>query len=438
MEYTDFTKLNLSGFCGGSFNCGCSAEHSVSTKKILLRGSARQQAAACAAEAQPSGHILFACADDMYGSCARDFERTLAGTHLVSTVRFPERFRPSVQSSARLVKHSEDVRLIVSYGGGAVTDVAKYAATITGLPHVAVGSSPATDGYLSPWAELYSGEEKRTFAAKPPEYFLLDTDAALGAPPVLVAAGFGAVMSKWGALLDWSFARALTGERYCENTARLIIRSAESVRRVSEGLIKGSRDAVLELCRALVFCSLANQLEPGGRVRGGSEKLLADMLEMLALRRGKSCRLPGEYALISLCYTARISGMYFEKAHANVLMPPDPLRRAHLLHTELGMQQRDYYARAREHKLCEDGLFEHKLSQYRSEMHALSLSTLEKARWALDAFKKIYADAGYWLSGCLLPGEMRRAFALAAEAGGGLTVLGHLQLRGYLEHLLMA
>ena len=99
---------------------------------------------------------------------------------------------------------------VVGIGGGRTLDVAKYAATRAAVPMVAVATNLAHDGLCSPVASLEHPHGKGSFGVALPLAVLVDLDYVRAAPPRLVRAGIGDVVSNLSAIADWSLAQPST------------------------------------------------------------------------------------------------------------------------------------------------------------------------------------------------------------------------------------
>jgi glycerol-1-phosphate dehydrogenase [NAD(P)+] len=101
---------------------------------------------------------------------------------------------------------------IVGIGGGRVLDVAKYAASISGLPMVAVATSLAHDGLASPVASLTEGGRKMSFGVVMPLAVVVDLDYVRRSAPEMRRSGIGDAVSNLSAIADWELAHAVNGE----------------------------------------------------------------------------------------------------------------------------------------------------------------------------------------------------------------------------------
>ncbi len=101
---------------------------------------------------------------------------------------------------------------VVGIGGGRTIDTAKYAATLAGLPMVAVATSLAHDGLASPVASLEHDGRKGSYGVQMPIAVMVDLDYVRTAPAGLRRSGIGDVISNLGAVADWRLAGRARGE----------------------------------------------------------------------------------------------------------------------------------------------------------------------------------------------------------------------------------
>ncbi len=95
---------------------------------------------------------------------------------------------------------------VVGIGGGRTLDVAKYAASLTGLPMVSVATSLAHDGVASPVSSLEEQGRKGSFGVQTPVAVVVDLDYVRDSAPRLRRAGIGDVVSNLTAVADWRLA----------------------------------------------------------------------------------------------------------------------------------------------------------------------------------------------------------------------------------------
>src|SRR4051795_798938 len=97
---------------------------------------------------------------------------------------------------------------VVGIGGGKTLDTTKYAASLSGLPMVAVATSLAHDGIASPVASLEDPESGRkgSYGVQMPIAIVVDLDYVRASPVDMRRSGIGDTISNLGAVADWRLA----------------------------------------------------------------------------------------------------------------------------------------------------------------------------------------------------------------------------------------
>lgn len=157
---------------------------------------------------------------------------------------------------------------VVGIGGGRTLDVTKYAATRAGLPMVAVATNLAHDGICSPVASLEHRHGKGSFGVALPIAVVVDLDYVRSAPPQMVRAGVGDVVSNLSAIEDWLLAHRERDEPV-DGLALAFARTAgEAVLRRSDSI--EDDDFLVALAEALVLSGMAMSVAGTSRPCSGA------------------------------------------------------------------------------------------------------------------------------------------------------------------------
>ncbi|MGH3431930.1 MAG: iron-containing alcohol dehydrogenase family protein [Thermocrispum sp.] len=144
---------------------------------------------------------------------------------------------------------------VVGIGGGRTLDIAKYAASLVGLPMVAVATSLANDGLASPVASLEQNGHKGSYGVHIPIAVVVDLDYVRRGSVSGIRAGVGDAVSNLSALADWRLADRARGESVDGLAAAFARAGAESVLHHPGAL--DSDDFLQTLAEALVLSGLA-------------------------------------------------------------------------------------------------------------------------------------------------------------------------------------
>ena len=170
---------------------------------------------------------------------------------------------------------------LVGIGGGRTLDVAKHAATLVGLPMVAVATSLAHDGLASPVASLEDAEtgRKGSYGVQMPIAVMVDLDYVRRSEPAMRRSGIGDVVSNFGAVADWKLARRLRGEpvdglavTFARTSATAILNRSDSID--DEGFL-------VALAEALVLSGLAMAAAGSSRPCSGADHEILHAIDHL-------------------------------------------------------------------------------------------------------------------------------------------------------------
>jgi glycerol-1-phosphate dehydrogenase [NAD(P)+] len=157
---------------------------------------------------------------------------------------------------------------VVGVGGGRTIDVAKHAASLTGLPMVAVATNLAHDGIASPVASLEHDGRKASYGVHIPIAVVVDLDYVRTCPPAQLRSGLGDALSNLSALADWELAGRERGEPI-DGLAQVLARSgAESLLHRVDDLASDS--FLTALADALVLSGLAMAVAGSSRPCSGA------------------------------------------------------------------------------------------------------------------------------------------------------------------------
>jgi glycerol-1-phosphate dehydrogenase [NAD(P)+] len=155
---------------------------------------------------------------------------------------------------------------VVGIGGGRTLDVAKYAASMTGLPFVSVATTLTHDGIGSPVATLESHGRKASFGVHVPIAVFVDIDEVRDAPDEHTSSGVGDVLSNLSAIADWELARTVNGEAVDGLAVSLARSCAEAVLEAEPG----SDRFLVTLAEALILSGVAMTVAGNSRPCSGA------------------------------------------------------------------------------------------------------------------------------------------------------------------------
>lgn len=183
----------------------------------------------------------------------------------------------AVSLGADLRKGAYEV--VVGVGGGKTIDVTKYAASLAGIPSVAVATNLSHDGICSPTASLTYEGGKGSFGVPMPLAILVDLDFVHNAPPALVRSGVGDVISNFSAIDDWQLSNAERGEPIDGLACAMARTAAEALVGRSDSI--ESDGFLTVLAEALIMSSLSMVVAGSTRPSSGGDHEILHAVDQL-------------------------------------------------------------------------------------------------------------------------------------------------------------
>jgi glycerol-1-phosphate dehydrogenase [NAD(P)+] len=189
----------------------------------------------------------------------------------------------SVQAGAELAARLRQgfYDAVVGIGGGRTLDVAKYAASLSGLPVVAVATSLAHDGIASPVASLEDDEagHKASYGVQMPIAVVVDLDYVRRSEPAMRRSGIGDAISNLSAIADWRLAERERGEAVDGVAVTFARIAATSIVHREDGI--DDDGFLIALAEALVLSGLAMATAGSSRPCSGGDHEILHAIDVL-------------------------------------------------------------------------------------------------------------------------------------------------------------
>ena len=190
-------------------NCACGQAHTCAIRDIEI-GSGLVRSVGDTLRKNGFGPRLLLAADEQTLAAAEGIEASLAGfavvRHIWPTIRVA-----TMQDVEKIESYFDRVDGVLAVGTGSVHDSCRLACARHDVPLCLFATAPSMDGFASYSAPIVNGNFKITYPAKCPEVIIGDTKILADAPAALKSAGFGDMISKYVALIDWQVSNLLTG-----------------------------------------------------------------------------------------------------------------------------------------------------------------------------------------------------------------------------------
>jgi len=193
---------------------------------------------------------------------------------------------------------------MVTCGSGTLTDITRYNSFMTNIPFVSYATAASVDGFASGSAPLLVNGFKATYPAVAPEGIFYDAAVLARAPQKMTAAGFGDILAKLIAILDWRLALAAEDEDYCPLIAALVDRAAQDCLDLADDLVEqedmteqafaNKAKACARLMETLALTGMGMQLMGSTRPASGGEHHISHLLEMRDIQMHRQGSLHGD------------------------------------------------------------------------------------------------------------------------------------------------
>jgi len=403
----------------------CGAKHEVQTK-IVFGLNALKELSKIACGFLPIGNILYITAEDLTDK-SREIERALFKTHILNIQRLPSNFKPGLQDAAKILETAEDCKLVISYGSGKVSDLAKYAAFIKNLPHILIMSAPSSLKFLTDVSKFYNNGLPKIYAARFPDVLIADLSLMSDCPKNLIADGFGKVIGCLISLIDCKVSAVLEDNFLCENVLELISDSVKNVLNIQEKLASFNLNALEILTESVLKISLFKQLT--GRNLFGAQNDIADILNLIEKEEKK---LDGEVIFLTFLKVLNLYGMFINSNLTPLLFPPDYIKRAETLRN-LNCNLPEILKEFNSKTGFERELYIHKLNEYKDELKKQINSAVNDCKSCNTNFRRIYSDKGYSIQNYQAFLDFKTAVYLSPAVNKDLTLLSFMSGLGYLE-----
>lgn len=312
--------LNFRALIDSFRDCGCGMDHRCGIHDIRIgSGLVTQVGEILRENGFPRRLLLIGDRDTL--AAAAGLEESLTGFEV--TRHCYDTLRVATMDDVRLVEDYLDrVDAVVAVGTGSIHDPSRLACARRNKPLCLFATAPSMDGFASYNAPIVDGGFKTTHAAKCPEVIIADTKILAAAPKALKSAGFGDMISKYIALIDWQVSHLVTGEAYCPRVAELTRTAVDRLMTMADRVTLEDEETAAAVLESLLMTGIAMSFTRTSRPGSGTEHILAHYWECIELLEGKIPNFHGEDVGVATLLTLReyeaLAGRETVTAHPEV------------------------------------------------------------------------------------------------------------------------
>lgn len=295
--------LNFRALIDSFRDCGCGMDHRCGIHDIRIgSGLVTQVGEILRENGFPRRLLLIGDRDTL--AAAAGLEESLTGFEV--TRHCYDTLRVATMDDVRLVEDYLDrVDAVVAVGTGSIHDPSRLACARRNKPLCLFATAPSMDGFASYNAPIVDGGFKTTHAAKCPEVIIADTKILAAAPKALKSAGFGDMISKYIALIDWQVSHLVTGETYCPRVAELTRTAVDRLMTMADRVTLEDEETAAAVLESLLMTGIAMSFTRTSRPGSGTEHILAHYWECIELLEGKIPNFHGEDVGVATLLTLR-------------------------------------------------------------------------------------------------------------------------------------
>ena len=299
--------------------CACGRAHAVDMDDIIIKLNALDDIGRVVQRVSPGRRVAMVCDTNTYRAAGERLEQLLAVSQVDLTtciIKGEEPVIPDEKTLGKVLLALEPgTQCLIAVGSGTINDIVRHVAHKMSIPFIALATAPSMDGYASSISALVVDGVKTTVEGKLPTSIVGDIEVLSKAPEHMKAAGFGDLIGKIIARMDWRLAHMVNGEYICEYTIGLV---QDALRRCIDALQSGnpctspsgspySDETVSAITEGLVVSGLAIAMIGVSRAASGAEHHISHFLEMKALTGEAPAHLHGEKVALG---TYIMSDMY--------------------------------------------------------------------------------------------------------------------------------
>ncbi len=230
------------------------------------------------AEAGLSGRLALVADENTMPVLGERIARALGDPEVVLL----DRPRAEEETAIRLARRTRDLDGLVAVGSGTLNDLCKYASFLNGRECAVFATAPSMDGYVTSTVSLGSGGFKRSLPARCPVGVFFDLEILAAAPVRMIRAGFGDILCRSTAQLDWLLSHLLLDSFYAETPYALMREEECLLHRLAGGLPRGDPEAIRLLTRLLVLSGFGVLVTHSSHCGSMGEHAVSHFIDMLA------------------------------------------------------------------------------------------------------------------------------------------------------------
>ncbi len=295
--------MNISAIVNGLRACPCGREHTADIRAVEIGQGMLSRTAEILRDAGFPRRIL-AVADQNTLSASGGILKILENGGFSVKLKMFDYPEPTAENVTEVCELCSDIDGIFSIGTGTLNDICRRAALLSDKQFAIFATAPSMDGFASGTSPIIEKGFKSTLEARQPSVIIADSDILAASPARLKASGFGDIIGKYTAIVDWRVANLTVGEYYCNNIADLVREALSRICSMAHRVTAEDAETAGTIMEILVFAGLSMKLAGCSRPASGAEHMISHMIGMRKLQNREKADLHGRkvgVAALALC-----------------------------------------------------------------------------------------------------------------------------------------
>ena len=287
-------------------NCPCGREHKIDIKAVEIASGLLAKTAELLNHCNFPKKILLVADKNTLAASNGIIGVLENGGFEVKRMIFENLRTADVTDAAAVAENSADCGGILSVGTGSLNDICRLASLNADKRFAIFATAPSMDGFASGTSPITENGFKKTVPARQPEIIIADTKILAASPPELKSAGFGDMVAKYIALVDWRVSALVTGEYYCESVCRVTREALKKISALADKVTLNNEAAAGAVMESLVLTGLAMKLAGCVRPASGTEHMISHFWEVKKLEEGLISDFHGKKVGVATLITAKL------------------------------------------------------------------------------------------------------------------------------------
>ncbi len=293
----DILEMNINEMSNLSFDCSCGKHHILNIHDICIKENAIKELDRIISPFKDKKIFIFSDTNTFNAAGKITLNELDKNNYNYKNfiIETGEKILiPDEKILGRLfMEIDNDTKLIIAIGSGTINDIGKFLSVKTGIPYIIICTAPSMDGYASDGAPLICNGMKISFNATLAYAIVGDINIMKNAPMKLIRAGYGDIIGKITALIDWKLSKEINDEYYCETCIKLTKEAVQKTLDNAKKLKDRDENAIKYLIEALTLTGVAMGLVGVSRPASGAEHMLSHYWEVDFIKNNKFPELHG-------------------------------------------------------------------------------------------------------------------------------------------------